>query len=166
MLTPQDFDQVIKQVEYDREVAHSGELVVLEDQVWTKMVVASRHAILVKRFEALSATERNYAARLSSEPWSGIKAEQARVRAAELLAIAERHKKAAEDIYEEGAKLREEAAGMMERQQQQQGGGDQPISRRRPRTPQQQAEVTPAGAAELARHRVPPPTTPTSGTTP
>lgn len=142
MLTPQEFDQILDQIEYDRASAQSDDLAVLEDKVWTKFTVASRHALLVRRFEALSAAERNYAMRLASEPGRMMEAEQSRVRATELYDIAVRHKAAAEQIYEDGAKLREEAEPLLDKQRQHNDEQPQANNRRRMPRPGQPQPAT------------------------
>lgn len=159
MLSVQDFDQILQQVAYDRETAQSDDLAVLEDKLWTKMVVASRHALLVPRFEALSAAERNYAAQVASEGRMML-AEKSRQRAAELLAIADRHRQASEDIYDEGQKLYVEAEPMLEKQRQENGEQQQQQSannqRRRPLQRPQADQAQQQPTARTVPRREPP----------
>lgn len=138
MLTTEQFSQVLQQLDIDRAAAQTNELAELEDKAWTRMLVASRHAGLTKRWEMLASNERNYAQNAAATPGRARAAEESMVRAQNMLEVAQAHREAAEQTLEEAEKLYQEAGAQMA--QQRQRNGQQQV------THQQTAPVRPRSA--------------------
>lgn len=94
--TPEQFAAAAQQLAEAKKAATGDAQATALDQAWAAMFTAGRHALLAQRFAKEAAAARNWAMQLGTRPGRGIAAEQARVRAAALARIAERHREAAE----------------------------------------------------------------------
>lgn len=149
------YTRSMSEMEREKYQAQDSEIAEMADRAWTETVVAERHSLLVGRFMWMADAERQLASRMAATPGRAMLAETTRVRATRYSDTAERHRRAAQQHGEEGARLANEVHSMVNgargRQRPQAnpanpGNPAQP-ARQRPQQTQQQMAREPNGGS-------------------
>jgi len=149
--------QQAEQLEYecaaarqDKSRATTDQLATECDRAYADLKIAQCHLLLIERFEREAADWQARANGLSATPGGQTRAEQARVRASQLMRVAERHRQKARLYQEKGQQEYADVHKQIMRAEQAQpgqppprGGGGPPVRRTREAPAPPTPEVTP-----------------------